>query len=199
MRSLSSWICRLNSSVRCFSFSNACSRSHTCSRFKALDNNSNSYFRVGRVPLFLRQKFECHYPKVCSTNRPILKPSPYLQQLQNVIHGVIPINRRRARQATQRIQLLQLSQGSKHQKINKTRSRIAADKHGVRVLVCLVHVVRLVDRLGNLHTHNCDRVIAGSRVGYAEATLEKEKKERTSFGIRTAGREKKRRERGGGR
>lgn len=53
MRSLSSWICRLNSSVLCFSFSNACSLSHTCSRFKALNNKHNSYFRVGRVPLFL--------------------------------------------------------------------------------------------------------------------------------------------------
>ena len=106
MRSLSSWICRLNSSVLCFSFSNACSRSHTCSRFKALDNKNNSYFRVGRVPLLLWQKFECHNPKVCPTNIPILKSSSYLQQLQHVVHGVKPINRRRTRQTIQCIQIL---------------------------------------------------------------------------------------------
>ena len=113
---------------------------------------------------------------MCATNISILKSSSYLQQLQNVVHGVKPINRRRTRQTTQCIQILQLSQSSKHQKINQARSRIAADKHGVRILVLCIHIIRLLDRLGNLHADDCDRMVAGGGVSDAEATLEREKK-----------------------
>ena len=100
-----------------------------------------------------------------STNTQILQSSTNLHEVNNIVHRIKPVRRHRTCQTIQTVQFLQLTKRSEHQNIDQTRLRIAANKHGIRIMVRLIRLVSIIDSLGNLHSHNRDRMVRRCRLG----------------------------------
>lgn len=100
-----------------------------------------------------------------STNTQILQSSTNLHEVNNIVHRIEPVRRHWTCQTIQTVQFLQLTKRSEHQNIDQTRLRIAANKHGIRIMVRFIRLVSIIDSLGNLHSHNRDRMVRRCRVG----------------------------------